>query len=40
VKSGLTNWQRFIDDLPTGLGVDEALNQLGLAGVVHRSDPE
>jgi hypothetical protein len=39
-RSDLTNWQRFIDDLPTGLGVDEALNQLGLAGVVHRHDPE
>lgn len=39
-RSDLANWLNFIDDLPTGLGVDAALDQLGLAGVVHRYDPE
>jgi hypothetical protein len=39
-RSDLANWQNFIDDLPTGLGVDAALDQLGLSGVVHRYEPE
>jgi hypothetical protein len=39
-RSNLANWQNFIDDLPTGLGVDAALDQLGLSGVVHRYEPE
>lgn len=39
-RTDLASWQRFLDDLPTGLGVDEALDQLGLSGVVHRYDPE
>lgn len=36
-RSDLDSWQQFIDDTPTGLGVDRALNYLGLSGVAHRS---
>jgi hypothetical protein len=35
-SSDLDSWQQFIDDAPTGLGVDRALNYLGPAGVAHR----
>ena len=34
----LDSWQRSIDGTPTGLGIDRALDYLGLAGVAHRSD--
>lgn len=36
-RSDLDSWQQFIDDTPTGLGIDRALDYLGLSGVVHRS---
>lgn len=36
-QDDLDTWRRFIDDLPTGLGVDQALVELGLDSVAHRS---
>jgi hypothetical protein len=36
-RTDLATWREFIDDTPTGLGVDRALDYLGLSGVVHRS---
>jgi hypothetical protein len=36
-RSDLDSWQQFIGDTPTGLGVDGALDFLGLSGVAHRS---
>jgi hypothetical protein len=36
-RSDLDSWQQVIDDTPTGLGVDRALDYLGLSAVVHRS---
>jgi hypothetical protein len=37
-RSDLESWQQMIDDTPTGLGVDRALEYLGLSGVVRRSE--
>ena len=36
-RSDLESWRQLIDDLPTGLGIDRALEHLDLSGVVHRS---
>lgn len=37
-RSDLVSWQQMIDDTPTGLGIDRALDYLGLSGVVRRSE--
>jgi hypothetical protein len=37
-RSDLERWQQLIDDTPTGLGADRALDYLGISGVVHRSE--
>jgi hypothetical protein len=37
-QDDLEGWRRFIDDLPTGLGIDGALNELGLSDAAHRSN--
>ena len=37
-RSDLVSWQQLIDDTPTGLGIDRALDYLGLSGVVRRSE--
>jgi hypothetical protein len=36
-RSDLESWGQLIDDLPTGLGIDRALEHLGLSSVAHRS---
>ena len=36
-RSDLENWQRSIDELPIGLGLDRALDYLGLSSVALRS---
>jgi hypothetical protein len=37
-RSDLEIWRQLVDDMPTGLGVDRALDYLGLSGVAHRTD--
>jgi hypothetical protein len=37
-RSDLDSWRQLIDDTPTGLGIDRALDYLGLSGVAHRTD--
>jgi hypothetical protein len=36
-RSDLESWRQLIDDMPTGLGIDRALEHLGLSSVAHRS---
>jgi hypothetical protein len=36
-RADLESWLQFIDDSPTGLGIDRAIEYLGLSGVAHRS---
>jgi hypothetical protein len=37
-RSDLESWRHMIGDTPTGLGIDRALDYLGLSGAVHRSE--
>lgn len=37
-QQDLESWRRYIDEQPTGLGIDQALAELGLADVAHRSN--
>lgn len=37
-RADLETWRQFVDDTPAGLGIDRALDYLGLSGIVHQSE--